>query len=115
MKRAVYEDLRARLADDQRKPLILRGARRVGKTWLVRELARERKLALLEVNLERDPLLAKAFQAADLGRVFGDLALLLDHRAAPADSLLFINAPAQRQLHSRRPIVPLAARGRPRG
>ena len=91
MKRAVYEDLRAWLTDVRRKPLILRGARQVGKTWLVRELARERNLALLEVNFERDPSLAKAFEAADPARVFSDLALLMDHRAAPTDSLLFID------------------------
>lgn len=91
MKRAVYLDLQAWLVDERRKPLVLRGARQVGKTWLVRELARQRNLTLLEVNLERDPTLAKAFQAADAGRVFGDLALLRDHRAAPADSLLFID------------------------
>ena len=91
MKRAVYEDLRTWQANARRKPLILRGARQVGKTWLVRELARERKLALLEVNLERDPLLAKVFQTADPKRVFSDLALLRDHRAAPAESLLFID------------------------
>ena len=91
MKRAVFEDLRAWLTDVRRKPLILRGARQVGKTWLVRELARERNLALLEVNFERDPSLAKAFEAADPARVFSDLALLMDHRAAPTDSLLFID------------------------
>jgi predicted AAA+ superfamily ATPase len=91
MKRAVFEDLQAWLVDARRKPLVLRGARQVGKTWLVRELARERNLALLEVNLERDPMLARSFDAADPRRVFGDLALLRDHRAAPADSLLFID------------------------
>ena len=91
MKRAVFEDLQAWLVDPRRKPLVLRGARQVGKTWLVRELARDRNLALLEVNLERDPMLARSFDAADPRRVFGDLALLRDHRAAPADSLLFID------------------------
>jgi predicted AAA+ superfamily ATPase len=32
--RTVYEDLRAWLTDARRKPLILRGVRQVGKTWL---------------------------------------------------------------------------------
>ncbi len=42
-------------------------------------------LALLEVDFERDPSPAKAFESADPGRVFSDPALLTDHRAAPAD------------------------------
>lgn len=63
----------------------------MGKTWLVRELARTCKLALLEVNLERDPGQARLFQAADPQRIFSDLALLSDHRAAPAKSLLFLD------------------------
>lgn len=91
MNRAVYPEMQAWLAGGRRKPLILRGARQVGKTWLVRELAREQSLALLEINLERDPTFAKAFETADPSRVFDDLALLRDHRAAPADSLLFID------------------------
>lgn len=91
MKRAVYGDLRAWLVDARRKPLILRGARQVGKTWLVRELARERGLALLEINFERDPLQAKAFDGADPRRIFSDLALQTDHRAAPEESLLFLD------------------------
>lgn len=91
MKRRIHQELEDWLALPSRKPLVLRGARQVGKTWLVRELARTRKLALLEINLERDPNLAKAFEHADPQRVFEDLALLRDHRALPADSLLFID------------------------
>ena len=32
----------------------MRGARQVGKTWLVRELARVNHLALVEINFELD-------------------------------------------------------------
>jgi len=91
MKRRIFPKLQAWLGSDRRKPLILRGARQVGKTWLVRALARERGLALLEVNFERDPTMADAFRAADPLRVFNDLALLKDHRAAPSNSLLFLD------------------------
>ena len=63
----------------------------MGKTWLVRELARTNGLALLEVNLERDPGRARLFQAVDPQRIFSDLALLSDHRAAAAESLLFLD------------------------
>lgn len=37
MERFLLEDLKAWLASENRKPLILRGARQVGKTWLLKE------------------------------------------------------------------------------
>lgn len=91
MKRHIFPQLLTWLEGDRRKPMILRGARQVGKTWLVRALAQESELSLLEVNFERDPTMADAFRSADPVRVFNDLALLRDHRAAPADSLLFLD------------------------
>ena len=33
--------------------MVLRGARQVGKTWLVRQLAKELDLRLIEINFER--------------------------------------------------------------
>ncbi|MEI6397535.1 MAG: AAA family ATPase, partial [Pseudomonadota bacterium] len=42
--------------DKIRKPLVLRGARQVGKSTLVRQFARERKLNFYEINLEKAPL-----------------------------------------------------------
>ncbi|MGK5089123.1 ATP-binding protein [Bdellovibrionota bacterium FG-2] len=50
----------------KRKPLVLRGARQVGKSWLVRRFAKEQNLALLEINFERDPALRKLFLNASM-------------------------------------------------
>jgi predicted AAA+ superfamily ATPase len=47
--------LDAWLDSQDRRPIVLRGARQVGKTWLVRDLARRARRELVEVNLERDP------------------------------------------------------------
>jgi predicted AAA+ superfamily ATPase len=38
-----------------RKPLLLRGARQVGKSTIVRLFAKEAGLKLAEINLERHP------------------------------------------------------------
>ena len=40
------------LFSSNRKPMIIRGARQVGKTWLVRELARLHNKKLIELNFE---------------------------------------------------------------
>ncbi|MBF0547595.1 MAG: ATP-binding protein [Candidatus Riflebacteria bacterium] len=46
---------------EQRKPLVLRGARQVGKTHSIRALAERRKVPLIEINFERKPNFKLAF------------------------------------------------------
>lgn len=38
-----------------RKPLVIRGARQVGKTWLIRDLAESMQSRLIELNFEKRP------------------------------------------------------------
>jgi len=52
IKRHAYSDLLAWKADKERKPLIIRGARQVGKTTLVKEFATSYKQVIL-LNLEK--------------------------------------------------------------
>lgn len=40
MKRNAMQDLLRWKADEERKPLVLKGARQVGKTWLMKEFGR---------------------------------------------------------------------------
>ncbi|MDE0026052.1 MAG: AAA family ATPase [Spirochaetaceae bacterium] len=79
------------LRSSSRLPLVIRGARQVGKTWLVRDFAEREGRVLLEVNLERDPRLARHFAEPDPRRVFDDLSLTLDVRAAPGGAILFVD------------------------
>lgn len=53
MERKATEDILAWYKGKNRKPLILRGARQVGKSTLVRLFAKSLKLNLIEVNLEK--------------------------------------------------------------
>ena len=41
MERIVYQDIIKWSKNKERKPLILNGARQVGKTWLLKELAKK--------------------------------------------------------------------------
>lgn len=54
MKRLINEHLKHWLISKSRKPLILIGARQVGKTWSVRQFAKEANRDLIELNFERD-------------------------------------------------------------
>ena len=61
MDRKQFTPLEDWLAMPDRKPLILRGARQVGKSTLVRSFAEGCKRPLAEVDLERHADLASAF------------------------------------------------------
>ena len=61
MIRSAARELDQWLKSPSRKPMVLRGARQVGKTWLVRDLAKRHGLQLIELNLERFPDLVDLF------------------------------------------------------
>jgi len=87
------------IKDPHRKPLVLRGARQVGKTWLVRDLAQRHGRNLIELNMERRPELADHFRTNEPRRAVSDLAADLGLVISPEHSLLFIDeVQAQPQL-----------------
>ncbi|MFV0340391.1 MAG: ATP-binding protein [Parachlamydiaceae bacterium] len=79
------------LVKDKRLPLVIRGARQVGKTWLVRELARVAGKKLIELNLERKPEVAAVFSVNDPKEILKRLASQYGTSIEPADSILFID------------------------
>lgn len=91
MERTLGVELDGWLCSASRRALVLRGARQVGKTWLVRDLAARAGLELIEVNFERNPGLARVFADHDPHRVLGDLALALEMEIDPGRSLLFLD------------------------
>ncbi len=54
MERYVFSNLIDWVKKQRRKPLLLRGARQVGKTWLIEKLARERFEFYLKVDFEEN-------------------------------------------------------------
>jgi uncharacterized protein len=79
------------LGAPKRRPVVLRGARQVGKTWLIRDVARRARRELIELNFERDPRHARAFAASDPRQALGELSLLLGRDFAIERSLLFLD------------------------
>ena len=73
MDRIAEKRLTAWLGSSYRKPLIIRGARQVGKSTLVRQFANHKKLTLYEVNLERHPTLVEVFKTQDTGKILREL------------------------------------------
>ena len=74
-----------------RKPMVIRGARQVGKSTLVREFARSARFSLLELNFERNPELREAFAFNDPSRILSTLTLLTGQTVVAGTSLLFLD------------------------
>ena len=92
MLRYRVRDLQAWADKAQRKPLVLRGARQVGKSWLVRTWGAQRFGRVVEVNLERWPETAACFTDNDPRAVLQRLEVQLGQRI-PVDgsALLFLD------------------------
>jgi len=91
LKRNEVNVLKDWAAHDFRKPVVIRGARQVGKSTLVREFAREERFALLEINFERNPELREAFAFQEPARILSVLALLTGQTVEAGKSLLFLD------------------------
>jgi predicted AAA+ superfamily ATPase len=55
MERYAFKDLKDWVNKPRRKPLLHRGARQVGKTWLVEELAKQVFDIFLKIDFEESP------------------------------------------------------------
>ena len=83
--------LKAWYSAENRKPLIIRGARQVGKSTLVRQFAEQQKLQLLELNFERNPEYRQAFRVNDPTQILTTLQLLINVELSPQKTLLFLD------------------------
>jgi uncharacterized protein len=61
MKRTAYDELLAWKTSKNRKPLIMYGARQVGKTWLLKEFGENEYKAAIYINFDKDPDVQKFF------------------------------------------------------
>ncbi|MDJ1122631.1 ATP-binding protein [Kribbibacterium absianum] len=119
MRRRVEKDLDSWLESPRRKPLVIRGARQTGKTWLVRDLAARHGLDLVEVNFERDPELGTLFSPGGPAEVLPRLSAALGREIDWTGALLFLDevqaAPEVlarlRYFYEERPDLPVVAAG----
>lgn len=91
MKRALATFLQAWIHEPERKPLVMRGARQVGKTWLVRYLAKVTGKQLIELNFEKRFDLASLFISNDPNTILTNLSAALNQPIDPKQSLLFLD------------------------
>lgn len=91
MKRAHTQYLNNWLNQKDRKPLVLRGARQVGKTWLVRDFAQVCGKTLIEINFERSPELQSLFESNLPEDILINLAAVFKQDIIPNETVLFLD------------------------
>lgn len=118
MKRLLESQLATWLSRKGRKPLIIRGARQVGKSTLVRQFAKNQALELTEINLEKHSHLNTIFKTKDLSRIIPEIEGLAN-KLVSSNTLLFLDEiqatpeaiPALRYFYEEKPDLPVIAAG----
>ena len=91
MKRDLTDFLINWLNAADRKPLVIRGARQVGKTWLIRNLAESKRRQLIELNFEKKPDLQSLFSSNEPQEIISNIAAFFSKTVDPANTLLFLD------------------------
>lgn len=79
----------------QRKPLVIRGARQVGKTTAVRMAGRQLGIPVIEINLERHPELDPLFRRYQLDELLFNFSLITGEAITPDKPLILFLDEAQ--------------------
>ena len=75
----------------KRKPLVIRGARQVGKTWLIRDLAISQQRQLIELNFEKRPTLETLFSSNDPKEILTNITASIGKKIEPGRAILFLD------------------------
>ena len=90
MYRYAIEELYAWKSSQNRKPLIIEGARQVGKTWLMKEFGKQAYSDTVYINFDANPRMAKLFESdLDINRIIMGIELYSDKKI-DADNTLII-------------------------
>lgn len=92
MKRDLYAKLLKWKKSPQRKPLVLKGARQVGKTYLINEFGKDEYKSFVVLNCDKDPRIAEIFNHGfDVKRIISDIEIISGQKIIPEETLIFID------------------------
>ncbi|MFN8255490.1 MAG: AAA family ATPase [Bacteroidales bacterium] len=91
MNREIEQSLLEWKLRPNRKPLILRGARQVGKTFTVEQFAKAHFENHVKINLEEKPEMRQLFDQNDAKLIVNQIAVILDIDISAGKTLLFID------------------------
>lgn len=92
MKRQIYTQLLEWKESKKRKPLMIYGARQVGKTYILKEFGRKEFSNFVYINCFNNPTVTSFFQQdTDVRRIIRDLSIYAHKNINPDDTLLILD------------------------
>jgi hypothetical protein len=91
MKRAIYKQLLEWKSDADKRPLLIRGARQTGKTFIVNELGKNEFKQTIYINFERNPEYKEIFNTLVPSEITEKIALFTAQRVEKGSTLLFLD------------------------
>lgn len=92
MYRSAINELIKWKSSRRRKPLIIEGARQVGKTWLVKKFAEEHYKNIAYINFEQSIYLRNLFKEDfDIARIITAIGAATHVTCKPDDTLIFLD------------------------
>ena len=91
MKRFIYKNLKKWKDSPTRKPLILLGARQVGKTYILKQFGKEEFDNMVYVNCHNNPFVESLFVDFDIDRIIYQIELQYEQRITIGKTLLFFD------------------------
>ncbi len=91
LERQLEKDLEIWRTQNGRKPLLIRGARQVGKSSLIESFGHKKFKNVLTINFELAPEYKKCFQNLNPLEICNALSLLSGQRISPTETLLFLD------------------------
>ena len=92
MKRTDMEKLVAWKSSDERKPMVLKGARQVGKTWLMKEFGKNYYKSFVYFNFDEEDELKSIFETnKNPQRIIELLSMIAGEKIHPLDTLVIFD------------------------
>ena len=92
LERNAIQDLISWKNDAERKPLVLRGARQVGKTWLMKEFGRNYYKSFVYFNFDEEDELKSIFEAnKNPQRIIELLSMICGEKILPEETLIIFD------------------------
>ena len=89
IRRDIIDRLRQWKNSENRKPILLKGARQTGKTWIMQEFGKECFEYVAEFNFDKVEELASVFEKTkDVSRILKELTLYTEAPIEPGKTLL---------------------------